>query len=114
MYRFQRHTLHLNLQFSKHDLRTCRKDSDLSRQTAVRGYLWVMKHHRAANLVDYVLRTTHALLIRKKHELDITTKSGNNLETSGSKEIDPNANKGYTFTGFDMRKLALQRQKKLQ
>lgn len=38
-----------------------RKNKDLARQVAVGGYLHAMKHHRTVSLVDYILRSAHAL-----------------------------------------------------
>lgn len=62
---------------------------DLARQVAVRGYLHSMKHHRAVNLVDYVLRTTHQIL---------------NSESSSQSE---SAHTKYRETGFDLREQAI-------
>ena len=33
-----------------------RKNLEVARRVAVSGYLHAMKHHRAANLIDYVFR----------------------------------------------------------
>lgn len=55
----------------------------------MRGYLHSMKHHRAVNLVDYVLRTTHQIL---------------NSESSSQSE---SAHTKYRETGFDLREQAI-------
>jgi hypothetical protein len=34
-------------------------DAQKARAVAVAGYLWVLKHHRSVNLVDYIMRTVH-------------------------------------------------------
>ena len=55
-----------------------------------------MKHHRAVNLVDYVLRTVHKLI-------STTTAAG----------VSNAAPVRYRETGFDMRDVALRNEQKL-
>ena len=78
-----------------------RGDEQLSRHIATRGYLHSMKFHRAANLIDYVMRTIHLYLMRlDKRKGKITSTHGLNILSN------------YTQTGFDMRQIALTLQEK--
>ena len=66
------------------------KDVKAAHRIAVFGYIHSMKHHRAANLVDYVFRTLHMKLLSSY------------VDSVGTKT-------NYTMTGFDMRNQAIDR-----
>lgn len=72
------------------------KDVNAARRIAVYGYIHSMKHHRAANLIDYVFRSLHVKLMR----------------TGGALGAGGMAN--YTMTGFDMRNKAIERARALK
>ena len=77
--------------FDKLDL--YRRNPRLSRSVALRGYLYSMKYHRAATLMDYVFRTLHLQL-----------------------EINSNSEKlpTYSETGFDIRTQCLEESRRLK
>jgi hypothetical protein len=70
-----------------------RTDSRRSRSLAISGYLHVMKHHRAACLLDYIFRTVHAFEMKRAGE-------------------DPTLT--YSETGFELREVAVARQQRFQ
>lgn len=69
--------------FNKLD--SLRQNTKKSRNIAISGYLHSIKYHRAACLLDYVMRTVHLLQLR----------------AAGAVDIPP-----YRETGLDMREIA--------
>ena len=70
-------------------------------RVAAAGYLHAMTHHRAACLVDFVLRSVHTLQL---------TSPTSPSEESGNGAVDKNKqlpSRKYVYTGFQMRQLAL-------
>ena len=82
------------------------EDTEATQKIAGRGYLWSMKHHRAVNLVDYVLRTVHTLLLQRSNPKSLGAYGGEDVRLNRGKYGS------YTQTGFDMRHIALNREKK--
>ena len=78
-----------------------------SQKMAARGYLWSLKHHRAVNLLDYVLRTAHSLLMQKANALSMGAYGGDDIMRNRERYG------GYTQTGFDMRQIAFDRAKNM-
>ena len=62
---------------------------------AAAGYLYAMTHHRAACLMDYVLRSVHTQQLTTEIEED---------EGDSNKQLP---SRKYVYTGFQMRQLAL-------
>ena len=84
------------------------ENPEMTQKLAARGYLWSLKHHRAVNLVDYVLRSVHTLLLQQMNPKSMGIYGGADVN------INRDLYGGYTQTGFDMRQLALNRDKKMR
>ncbi len=71
--------------------------TEAARRIAVAGYLHCMRHHRAANLVDYALRTLH---VRQS--------------AGGTAVYPPPPLVQYSDTGYDMQAIAIERARDLK
>ena len=74
-----------------------RSDPGLMTTVAASGYLHSMRHHRAACLIDYILRTAHTLQLEPTVLMSPETSQPNNAPGKAF----------YKSTGFHMRLIAL-------
>lgn len=100
-----------------------RGNKDIAKKVAVSGYLHSMKHHRAANLIDYILRVSviicyYNLLYIYVHASITYTHNNYRCITLNAKtvhvKLDHTQKSKYVHTGYDMRHQALEINKAYQ
>jgi hypothetical protein len=101
--------------FEKLDYYLGRKE--LARRVALSGYLNAMKHHRAANLIDFVFRSLQIKINSMAPSLNNRSTSSNIVFKDASldslEDIARHNLEGYTETGFHMRLIAKSRDREL-
>eukprot|EP01041_Mallomonas_annulata_P001756 gene1756-3391_t len=84
-----------------------RANSDHMATVAAGGYLHAMTYHRAACLIDYVLRTVHTLELTDGAVLSKSAAYALKLESQSGSGSGSGVQTPYVYTGFQMRQLAL-------
>jgi len=96
-----------------------RGHKELARRVAVSGYIHAMRHHRAANLIDYVFRTLHLsqLMTHDGHMKEllqlssaISSSTINHMQIHQYQQLLNQNSYGYSETGYHMRHQAMLRQ----
>ena len=90
-----------------------RRNPKKARVVAINGYLHAMKYHRAACLLDYVMRSVEIKLAKRAAAGSGTTDPTSDTDTAalvaeGSAAVDKGGSTpaAYTDTGFDMHAIA--------